>query len=150
MNTPKRQKVIVDVGHFCFQKGYCGIFCVTVEILQRFIVQNYFAIVFIDSLRDDETTLRNLKTICNCDIPFQDKYVEHFVLSAKSLRPTFIGRLEERLTYIFPKICYCNLLLVMCKRKSPTCMYIKFYQLRRRAPYEQPLLNTIKYKPNKK
>jgi hypothetical protein len=39
--------------------------------------------------------------------------------------------------------------LVRTEVKINKMITIKFYQLRRRAPYEQPLLNAIKYKPKK-
>jgi hypothetical protein len=40
--------------------------------------------------------------------------------------------------------------LVRGEVKINKMITIKFYRLRRRTPYEQPLLNAIKYKPNKK
>jgi hypothetical protein len=105
MTNFKRKKLIVDIGHFKNQKGYCGIYRVTIEILRRLIKQNLFDIVLIDSLYDDESTLRNFRTLCDSDIPFQGKYVEHYVLPikpTKNLKPTFLGRLEDRLTSIMP------------------------------------------------
>jgi hypothetical protein len=39
--------------------------------------------------------------------------------------------------------------LVRAEVKINKMITIKFYQLRRRNPYEQPLLNAVKYKPKK-
>jgi glycosyltransferase involved in cell wall biosynthesis len=98
------KRLIFDICPLGITTEFTGIPRFTIEVLRRLIERNIFEITLICSNNCEEDALRNCYNILKqTNIPFQSKYIEHYILPAKKQSKPLFGYMEEFFRKIIPQ-----------------------------------------------